>query len=735
MACGFFINIADISIWLRWTKWTAYVYYAFGALCYNEFAGQFYNCPAIDESPTSAACTQYNGDFVLQSLKIPRNWLWKPILAMVLFAIFFTTLSVLVLHLKHEDTKVSKPFVKDQNHPEERVHLRNTRTAPKRETTVTLQQVSLGLKKKHLFRKASPQPIISNISAVFKAGSVNVIMGPSGSGKTSLLNYMAGRSHGDPRNQYDIAGSMLINDATVTKSVIQSASAYVPQDNSGMLPFLTVRETLLHAAYMRLPHHQSKTQHVERAETLMAALGLKNCADVVVGNELLRGISGGEKRRLSVAIQILADPLILFLDEPTSGLDTSTASSIIDLLHRLATEGRTVIMSIHQPQSRWLTKFATTLLLTKDGQVAYSGDTNSMRDHFLQIGYDCPDCQNPADFAMDVVTYDLQPHHARSNIEKEQSVPANAALFDDHSCRPLVCTANTSIVQAAQLGEIQRDQLPFGASLALLLRRACLNLTRQPVLAIGRVSQILGLAVVLTCFVAPLRNDYSSVQSRMGYILQITSLFFVGMLNAIAIYPAERDLFYREHYDGLYSVEAFLVSYTILELSSELIGAILFSLLTVLVGGLPRTPGLVFIVALNALCASSCGESLGIILMTFFTHTGFAVTVSCILMSVSMHLTGVIAINIPDFLMVVNYISPLRWMLGNLAPHSLHGVNFTCKLFQQQANGTCPIENGQQVLDLYNLDVNAPRYLFILLGVTVCYRLLAYIVLKVRRIR
>ncbi|KAI1627612.1 ABC transporter-like protein [Exophiala viscosa] len=704
MACGFFINTLEIAIWLRWTKWISYLFYAFGALCVNEFAGHVYDCPSSLGTLNSAACKEYDGDFILQSLNIPHTWLrrkllWSPILATSAFTVLFLFIAILVLHFNHNEVQVSRQVGTDNDYLAENVRLRDEQA--KRMTTVTLQQISLGFEQKRILRKNNYRPVV---------------------GKTSLLNCMARRVHDTATTKWHQTGEMLFNGASVSGAVLRSASSYVVQDDEGLLAFLTVRETLHYAALMRLPKWMSATQQIDRAESLIANLGLKQCADTMVGNELCRGISGGERRRLSIAIQILADPLVLFLDEPTSGLDTVTAASTIDVLQGLASEGRTIIFTIHQPRSEWLKRFETVLLLGKGGEVAYTGPTSSMLDHFQRLGHECPQHQNPADFVLDLTTLCAPATPTKTPTRLLMQIDP------DEPHQPPILTP-------AHLGTYAREPLGFARALSLLLRRELTNITRQPVLAMGRVSLFVGVALILICYATPLKHDYYSVQSRMGCVQQITALYFVGMLNAIALYPAQRELFYREDEDDLYSLEAFFVSYSILEIPIEILSALLFGVVTVLGVGFPRTPSLVFIFAFNAFCVVNCGESLAILLLTFISHAGMAVSLCCILISISVHLTGIIAITIPGFLGALNYVSPLKWLIGNITPYSLRGVTFTCTQAQRLPNGRCPIETGQQVLKLYQQEHNAPMYLAILAGVTVGYRLLAYMVLKARRTR
>ncbi|KAF9634353.1 ABC transporter-like protein [Lasiodiplodia theobromae] len=243
-----------------------------------------------------------------------------------------------------------------------------------------------------------------------------------------------------------------------------------------------------------------------------------------------------------------------------------------------------------------------------------------------------------------------------------------------------------------------------------------LNFWRQPPLMVARIMQVVGLGGILALFFAPLKNDYYSVQNRVGFLQEIPSIYFVGMLQNVAVYPAERDVFAREHDDGAYGVEAFFMQYLTIETPFEIVTSLIFAVLGVLAVGLPRTVELFFLMAFNCFCIVSCGESLGIMFNTLFSHTGFAVNITSVFLSVAQIMAGIMSINMPVFLQDMNYLSPIKYVIANLAPYSLNGVKFTCTEGQRLANGRCPIETGEEVLQLYALESGDARLNVLWLG-------------------
>lgn len=205
------------------------------------------------------------------------------------------------------------------------------------------------------------------------------------------------------------------------------------------------------------------------------------------------------------------------------------------------------------------------------------------------------------------------------------------------------------------------------------------------------------------------------------------------MLQNIAVYPNERDVFYREEGDNCYSAETFLIAYTAIEVPFEVASAIVFGVLAAFADNLKRTAQMFLISAFNCFCIISCGESVGIMFCTIFTHIGFAVNVTSILLSISTILGGVLSLNVDGVLQGINHLSPIKWSVANLAPYSMHGQKFTCTTAEMLPNGSCPISSGDQVLALYNLNKDGPMSIMALGICTIVYRLVAYAFLKVMR--
>jgi len=521
MACGYFIQSNTIPIYVRWTKWTAYGFYAFGALCANEFTGEFYDCP-YEGGRSNPACKEYDGDFIMKTLGFPSNWVWRPIVVMLGFTIAFYVGAGVLLKFWNAEIAMARarPSNMDASAGKEKMSERpaeNTRTID-----IRLNGYTVDVEKRSL-RKRWTKPIIKPLTADFQPGSLNVIMGPSGSGKTSLLNSMAMRLKDDTSTRYKIFGSMTYNGLIPAPEVVHSICSFVTQDDDALLASLTVRETLRYAAGLRLPKWMTKQQKTQKAEEVLLKMGLKDCADNLIGNDIVKGISGGEKRRVTIAVQILTEPRVLLLDEPLSGLDAFTALSIMDVLRGLAQEGRTLVVTIHQPRSDLFGHFGNILLLARGGHPVYAGPAVDMLPHFASLGHECPRHVNPADFALDLITVDLQ-HAARERISRQKV----RSLIESWNADRFPLARTGSITTPAELGSMAREPSSFAAAYSILIRRATKNTFRQPEIIIARIMQVVGLGIVLSLYFAPLKTDYLYVQNRLGFLVEIAPLYFVG---------------------------------------------------------------------------------------------------------------------------------------------------------------------------------------------------------------
>ncbi|KAJ4793030.1 ABC transporter G family member 5 [Rhynchospora pubera] len=203
---------------------------------------------------------------------------------------------------------------------------------------------------------SSSKTLLDSISGEAREGEILAVLGASGSGKSTLIDALANRIVRER-----LHGSVTLNGEHLDSQILKVISAYVMQDDL-LYPMLTVEETLMFSAEFRLPRTLSADKKKARVQALIDQLGLRSAANTIIGDEGHRGVSGGERRRVSIGTDIIHDPIILFLDEPTSGLDSTSAYMVVKVLQRIAHSGSIVIMSVHQPSYRILSLLDRLLL-------------------------------------------------------------------------------------------------------------------------------------------------------------------------------------------------------------------------------------------------------------------------------------------------------------------------------------------------------------------------------------
>ena len=249
--------------------------------------------------------------------------------------------------------------------------------------------------------------ILDGLSGDATGGHLLALMGPSGSGKTSLLNALAFRVPKGPGAA--ITGSVYADGKRLEDpSEMARMSAYVEQEDA-LFALSTIRETLLFGAQLRLGSSASLAEKNAAVDAVIADLGLVSAADTIIGNEQIRGVSGGERKRVAIGMDLLHDPRLIFLDEPTSGLDAFQALNVMSTLKDLALDkGRTVIASVHQPRSS-IFALVDQLVLLGGGRLMYSGDGHAAcSKHFATLGEPVPEDFNPADHFLDAVSVDYR---------------------------------------------------------------------------------------------------------------------------------------------------------------------------------------------------------------------------------------------------------------------------------------------------------------------------------------
>lgn len=416
------------------------------------------------------------------------------------------------------------------------------------------------------------QKVLEGLTGYAEPGTFTALMGPSGSGKSTLLDALASRL---AANAF-LSGTILLNGHKTKLSF--GTAAYVTQDDT-LIGTLTVRETIAYSARLRLPDNMPWSEKQALIESTIIEMGLQDCADTVVGNWHLRGISGGEKRRVSIALEILMRPRLLFLDEPTSGLDSASAFFVTQTLRGLSRDGRTVIASIHQPSSEVFELFDRLYLLS-GGKTVYFGQASEAYEFFAQAGFPCPSLRNPSDHFLRCINSDFDKVKATLKgsmklrfeatddpLEKISTAEATRTLINYYATSQYSYSARQRVEEISKVKGTVLDsggsQASFPMQAFTLTKRSFVNMSRD----FGYYWLRLVIYVLVTVCIGTIYlnvgTSYNSILARGSCASFVFGFVTFMSIGGFPSFVEDMKVFQRERMNGHYGVTAFVISNTI----------------------------------------------------------------------------------------------------------------------------------------------------------------------------
>ncbi|XP_011045407.1 PREDICTED: ABC transporter G family member 15-like [Populus euphratica] len=419
------------------------------------------------------------------------------------------------------------------------------------------------------FGSGPTRRLLKGLNGYAEPGKIMAIMGPSGSGKSTLLDALAGRLSGNVL----MTGNVLLNGKK--RRLDNGGGAYVTQENT-LLGTLTVRETLTFSAHLRLPSSMTKAEIDDIVEGTIMEMGLQECSDRLIGNWHLRGISGGEKKRLSIALETLIRPQLLFLDEPTSGLDSAAAFFVIQTLRNIAHDGRTVISSVHQPSSEVFTLFDDLFLLSA-GEAVYFGEAKMAVEFFAEAGFPCPSRRNPSDHFLrcinsdfDLVTATLMGSHREIQNPSDPLVNLPTAAIKASLVKKYI-SSNHAVKARARIQEILaikgllinirgENQANWWKQLSTLTKRSFINMWRDLGYYWVRIIVYILLSICVGTMFLDVGKGYTAILAHGacgGFLSGFMTFMSVGGFPS---FIEELKVFYKERLDGYYGVAVYTLS-------------------------------------------------------------------------------------------------------------------------------------------------------------------------------
>ncbi|KAK8705248.1 hypothetical protein V6N13_048854 [Hibiscus sabdariffa] len=485
--------------------------------------------------------------------------------------------------------------------------------------------------------------ILNGISGSVNPGEVLALMGPSGSGKTTLLNLLGGRLI-----QSTVGGSVTYNEQPYSKS-LKSRIGFVTQDDV-LFPHLTVKETLTYAARLRLPKVLTKQQKEKRAIDVIYELGLERCQNTMIGGSLVRGLSGGERKRVCIGNEIIINPSLLFLDEPTSGLDSTTALRTVQTLQDIAEVGKTVITTIHQPSSRLFHKFDKLILLGKEflldlanGNITDISVPSELED-IVQMGNSEAETGNGKPPLAVVHEYLVEAYESRVADSEKMKLMTPLPLDEELK------------------SNVSSSKRQWGASwwqqYCILFCRG-IKERRHDYFSWLRITQVLSTAIILGLLWW--QSDSKTVRGRQD---QAGLLFFIAVFwgffpvfTAIFTFPQERVMLCKERAADMYRLSAYFLARTTSDIPLDLILPVLFLLVVYFMAGLRQSASPFFLSVLTVFLCIVAAQGLGLAIGATLMDLKRATTLASVTVMTFMLAGGYFVKKVPVFISWIRYMS------------------------------------------------------------------------------
>lgn len=421
-------------------------------------------------------------------------------------------------------------------------------------------------------KKLVVKPILKEVTGEALPGELVVLMGPSGAGKSTLLDCIAGRNT-------SCSGSILVNGFSWSKAIAKH-TCYVMQDDL-FHANLTVAEHLTFQAHLRMGKQMSAADRSKRVQTVISELGLTKVTNTPIGDAIVKGLSGGQRKRLSFATEMLTNPSLLFVDEPTSGLDSFMAETVVRQMRDLARRGRTVIATIHQPSSDLFELFDRLYLLV-DGSTVYDGKAAASIEYFASQGLQCPSFMNPTDYFMkQLVVMDDQPDSKERVNRLVQAWSDRRSTQPQDPNRVAMHRKATGQGSDSMFHSSNEIRLGFFGQLVVLCQRNALRLVRDMVGFRARFGSSIIVALISGLVFFGLDLNQRGIQDFTGAIFFLATFQMMSAANPeFVTVPLEIPLILREHNSGIYHALTWYLAKNVSELPLQFVFPMLFLLPT-----------------------------------------------------------------------------------------------------------------------------------------------------------
>ena len=468
-----------------------------------------------------------------------------------------------------------------------------------------------------------------------------------------------------------LEGSRYINGHEITGES-QIPAAFVKQEVT-FFPHMTVRETLAFRVELKLGSLMSKKGQAERVEELIQELKLEKAADTIVGDAKVRGISGGERRRLAIACELISSPSVIFLDEPTSGLDSTAAASLVAALRNLADAGETIVAVVHQP-SQYVFSAFDDLLLVSEGKQMYFGETSKVRKYMNQNVMDAPSEMGTAEHILNCISRSEMPGESQGDASRR--IDRLASLARKQTIATIDSPSSTAAKTYAGDSGVCRANI--FVQFKLLLRRAIRENFRSKATLVIKLVQQISLGLIYGT-IYHLGDDQASIMDRFGLI----SLIAIGgsnmaMASTVRSFPTEKAIVSGELADHMYGTLPYFIGKALSEIPltaffNSLFG-VMVSTLTGLNGTFQKMKRFLGLVSLHGLVGQSAGLMIGAVAPS--QDAALALFPAIMVLNIIFDGRNISEENTPWFLRWLPKVGLIKWGFEGMSLNEFEGLTF-----------------------------------------------------------